>query len=367
MLNYEFPPVGGGASPVTYYLSKELVRQGIDVDVVTTGYNGLKKFEIIDGINVHRVPAIRSKKEICHTHEMLSYDISSLYYVIKLMKKNDYDLNHTHFILPTGLTSYLLKKMKKLPYIITSHGADVPNHNPKFSLQHRLYKTFWHKIMEEAETVISPSTGFKNLIAKNNGFGTKVEIIPHGFNHEQFVPTKKEKTILLVGRLLKIKGIQYFIEAIKGLDTEYEVIIAGDGPYKKILMKNAKKVKPKVRFLGWLNSMVLKRQYERSSIFVLPSSIESFGYVLLEAMSAKNAIITSNLESCLEVVGNTALPVRPKNPQDIEEALLKLINNNELRVQMGENARDRVEKNFTWEKITKKYIKSYDNVINKAG
>ena len=367
MLNYEFPPVGGGGSTVTYNLSKELVRQGIDVDVVTTGYNGLKRFEQIDGINIHRVPAIRSKKDICHTHEMFSYDISALYYVFKLMKKYDYDLNHTHFILPTGLTSYLLKRMKKLPYIISSHGADVPEHNPGFSLQHKLYKNFWHKIMKEAETVIAPSTGFKNLIAKNNGFGSKIEIIPHGFHPQQYAPKKKEKTILLVGRLLKIKGIQYFLEAIKGLDTDYEVIIAGDGPYKKILMKNAKKVKPKVRFLGWLNSMILKRQYERSSIFVLPSSIESFGYVLLEAMAAKNAIITSNLESCLEVVGNTAIPVRPKNPEDIEEALVKLIDNEELRVQMGEMARERVEKNFTWDKIAKIYIKSYDNVLAKGG
>ena len=55
MLNYEFPPLGGGASPVSYNLAKELVKQGHSIDVVTMGFKGLKRFEVVDGINVYRV------------------------------------------------------------------------------------------------------------------------------------------------------------------------------------------------------------------------------------------------------------------------------------------------------------------------
>ncbi|MCA9485852.1 MAG: glycogen/starch synthase, partial [Nanoarchaeota archaeon] len=73
MLNYEFPPLGGGASPVSYEISKGLVKLGHRVDVVTMGYRDLEQVEKKEGINVYRVKCMRSKKEICHPWEQLSY------------------------------------------------------------------------------------------------------------------------------------------------------------------------------------------------------------------------------------------------------------------------------------------------------
>ena len=66
MLNYEFPPLGGGASPVSYEIAKGYIKLGYKVDVVTMGMRGLNEFEIKDGINIYRVKCLRSKKEICH-------------------------------------------------------------------------------------------------------------------------------------------------------------------------------------------------------------------------------------------------------------------------------------------------------------
>ena len=65
MLNYEFPPLGGGASPVSYELAKGYVARGHQVDVVTMRYKGLSAFEVQDGINICRVKCWRSHKEIC--------------------------------------------------------------------------------------------------------------------------------------------------------------------------------------------------------------------------------------------------------------------------------------------------------------
>ncbi|MFQ6135783.1 MAG: glycosyltransferase family 4 protein [Candidatus Hydrothermarchaeales archaeon] len=366
MLNYEFPPLGGGASPITYHLSRELVKLGVNVDVVTMGYKGLKRFEEIDGINVYRVPCIRSKKEICHTREMLSYDISALFLLLKLMKERKYDLNHTHFIIPCGGVSYLLKKSKDLPYIITSHGSDVPGYNPdRFSFTHRFASPFWEKIVQNSERVITPSNYLKNLILDKMQTN-KIKVIPHGFNYTEFEPKEKEKRILVVSRLFERKGVQYFLNAIKDLESDYEVVIVGEGPYKEKLLQKALDVKIDVKFVGWLDntSEDYKNLYETSSIFVFPSSQESFGVVLQEAMSAKMAIITSNSSGCVETVGDAALLVRPKNSQDLKKALVSLIENDDLRKQLAKKGRERVEKEFSWKRIARQYLDLYEAVAS---
>jgi len=71
MLNYEFLPLGGGASPVSYEIAKGYAKLGHKVDVVTMGYKNLLNFEIKEGINIYRVKCLRSKKEICHPWEQL--------------------------------------------------------------------------------------------------------------------------------------------------------------------------------------------------------------------------------------------------------------------------------------------------------
>ena len=96
VLNYEFPPLGGGASPVSYEIAKGYARLGHEVTVVTAGFKGLPRSEKVDGINVHRVPCLRSKKEICQPHEMLSYVISAKRFLRKHLKTHSYDVNHSH-------------------------------------------------------------------------------------------------------------------------------------------------------------------------------------------------------------------------------------------------------------------------------
>jgi glycosyltransferase involved in cell wall biosynthesis len=362
MLNYEYPPLGGGASPVTKSLSEELVKLGHSVDVVTMGFKGLKDKEEINGVTVYRVPGIRQEQSVCQTHEMLSYCYSAYRFLPKLLKENKYDINHTHFIIPTGIVSYLNKS--KIPYIITSHGSDVPGHNPnRFSIQHDLLKPIWRKIVQNANRVITPSHYLKDMILKNVDTDN-VTVIPNGFDIKSFNfdPKKKEKKILLVSRLFEFKGFQYFLDAIKDMDIDYEINIVGVGPYKEILVQKATDIRIKVNFMGWLDnkSTELKNLYETSSIFVFPSTAENFPTVLLEAMASGCAIITTKFTGCSEVVGDAALLVRPRSSDDIRNALIKLLNDEELMKKYGSESRLRVQKNYTWEKVIQKYIKVYE-------
>lgn len=169
-----------------------------------------------------------------------------------------------------------------------------------------------------------------------------------------------------MSRLFEFKGFQYFLEAIKDIDVDYEINIVGEGPYKETLVQKAKDLKVKVNFIGWLDntSPELKNLYETSSIFVFPSIAENFPTVLLEAMAAGCAIITTDDSGCPEVVGDAALLVRPKNSEDIMSALGRLITDDKLRNELLFNSRKRVQKNYTWEKVSKHYINIYNNILN---
>ncbi len=157
------------------------------------------------------------------------------------------------------------------------------------------------------------------------------------------------------------KGVQYILKALEGFDNNYEVHIVGDGPYLGSLKRIANDLKLKVNFWGLLNnqSKKLKELYETSRIFAFVSEAENFPIVLLEAMTAGMAIITTKGTGCAEVVKDTALLVEPKNPEAIREALLKLTQNQELCHELGSAARKRIIEHFSWEIVTEQYINTY--------
>ena len=153
------------------------------------------------------------------------------------------------------------------------------------------------------------------------------------------------------------------IEAMRSIQG-YTLVICGDGPYKEHLERLIRKLDlDTVQLLGWVTDERLRYEYETASIFVLPSSAESFGIVLLEAMASGCAIITTNITGCVEVVADTALLIRPGNADDIKNAVLRLINDDELRCDLGQRGRRRVEEHFTWKRIAQQYIALYKRVV----
>ncbi len=362
-LNYEFPPIGGGGSPVSFELGRELVAQGHEVDVVTMGFAGLPAREVVAGIDVHRVPCLRKRRELCRTHEMASFVLAALPAVARLAARRRYDVNHTHFLVPTGLLARLLKGWSGLPYVVTVHGSDVPGYNPdRFGLQHRVLGPLWQWIANAADEVISPSQYLRELVHKRSP-DQPVSVIPNGFRYERFrADGPKERRILLVSRMLPRKGVQYLLAALPQLDLRgFEVDIVGDGPYLPTLRQMAEELGLPVRFWGWLDnaSSELKELYERASIFAFTSEAENFPTVLLEAMAAGHAIVTSNGTGCPEVVGDAALLVPPRRPDALAEALGRLVQDDELRARLGAAARARVEREFGWPTIARRHLELY--------
>jgi len=359
MLNYEFPPLGGGASPVSYEIAKGYVKLGHSVDVVTMGFKGLPKFEKKEGINIYRVPCWRSKKEICHPWEQLTYIISAKRFLKEHMKTHTYDINHTHFIIPTGIISLWLKKNYGLPYIITSHGSDVPGFNTdRFKLLHKFTGLTLKKVCKNAKLIVSPSDYLSNLIKEKIG-DYKIKVIPNGVYINKFQPKRKRKIILSTGRLLPRKGFQYLIKAVSDEDIGYEVHIAGDGPMMQELKELAKYSKTKIVLHGWMNnnSKEYKNLLEYASIYVLASEKENASVALLEAMSAGCAIITTNVSGCPETIGDSGLIVEPRNLEQLKKKIKFLIKKQKMIKELGKRARQRLLIYYDWNGIIKEYMR----------
>jgi glycosyltransferase involved in cell wall biosynthesis len=360
MLNHEFPPVGGGASPVTQELCIELVRQGHVVDVVTMHYRGTARFETMAGVNVYRTPASRAKPNICHPYELATYLPGAFFKTLSLARKNKYDIIHCHFAVPGAPLAWLISRLTGIPFILTCHGSDVPGHNPdRFTLLHRIIKPVWRFLVKRAAAVTTPSEFLKQKIL-SVAPSVRVEVVPNGLDISRFPAAAKTKSILLCSRLFKFKGFQYFIEAIRDLQLDWQVNVIGDGPYLAELKKLAENSKTKINFTGWLdkNSPEYIRLFSESLIFVFPSQAENFPTVLLEAMAAGMAVITSRAGGCPEAVGDAGVYIQPDDATNIRQALLNVINNERLRMDICRQSLARVNQ-YAWNAVAEKYIEYY--------
>jgi len=364
MLNHEFPPVGGGASPVTYEMCKQLARLGHHVDVVTMHYGNTPRFESVDGFNVYRTPAIRRKPDICHTHELATYLPGALFKTLRLARKHKYDIIHCHFIVPDAPLAWLVSRLTKIPFVVTCHGSDVPGYNPdRFGLVHKVIMPAWRFLVKHSDMLISPSMSLKKLI-ESKCPSVEVQVVPNGIYSSAYESLRKKKKILLCSRLLPRKGFQYVIEALKDKDIGWEVDVIGEGPFRGELEKRAENSKTAIKFWGWLDQGDEKsvELYKDAAIFVFPSEAENFPTVLLEAMSAGMAVVTSTAGGCPEVVGDAGLLVAPRDVEGIREAILKLIQDEDYRKLKAEESLRQVEK-FNWSIVAERYLKCYQSVM----
>jgi glycosyltransferase involved in cell wall biosynthesis len=194
--------------------------------------------------------------------------------------------------------------------------------------------------------------------------------IPNGFDPAKFTASKpRRKSILVVTRMLERKGVQDVLRALAGTDLGYEVNVVGTGPYLKTLTHMADKLGVDVNFRGWLDndSDDLKDLFETSSIFVLPSYAENFPLVLLEAMAAGAAIVTTDQTGCREVVGDAALLVRAGDEQAIRAAFERLGSDADLRERLGREARNRIDKLFSWPAVAGQYVDVFESLSSLHG
>ncbi|NQU83210.1 MAG: glycosyltransferase family 4 protein [Parcubacteria group bacterium] len=292
--------------------------------------------------------------------------IPAFFQAKKIIKQENTKIVMISHILPMGYVALLLRVFCNTPYIVFTHGLDI------LTPQSSGWKNFWMKvILKWARLVVANSNFTRNEILKLGIKKEKTEIIypcPNSnIKNLQFNKMMTDKKIILsVGRLVERKGFDRVIEAMPKILQEIPgliYMIVGDGPYKKNLLELKEKYNlgERVNVISNVGDNGMHVYYGMSDVFVMPSrqiggDVEGFGIVYLEAaLFGKPSIAGCDGGSPEAVLDNqTGLIVDGNNSNEIADAIIRLIKDNDLRQRLGKNARERVVGEFTWEKQVEK-------------
>lgn len=291
MLNYEYPPLGGGAANATYYLLREFGRRSdLSVDLVTSSASGsFSEDHPADNITVYRLPIRKKSIHYWTMAEIMSYSTQARSFIKKLNPKQ-YDMIHAFFGIPCGALAY--EHRKDIPYIVSLRGSDVPGFNDRFSFQYTFLKPIIRRVWRQAAAVVANSEGLRNL-AHHTDPSIPIDIIYNGIDTGEFGVRKERNdgriVVLTVARLIQRKGIDDLIRAIPevlGKCPDLLVRIIGEGNLESELRDLAENlgVADHVEFLGYIPHDELPGYYATSDVFVLPSRNEGMSNTILEAM-----------------------------------------------------------------------------------
>jgi glycosyltransferase involved in cell wall biosynthesis len=200
-------------------------------------------------------------------------------------------------------------------------------------------------------------------------------VIPMGVDFEIFKPVKRstqlanryklsEFTILFVGRLVEVKGVEYLIEALSKLSKDeihFKALIVGDGPLKPELESYVANndLNSKVEFCGWVDKSKLEEYYSVADVFVGPSLQEAQGIVFVEALATGTPVVASRVGGIIDIVteGKNGYLVPAKSSRLLYEKLKLIIDDKDLLKKLSKSSRQEAKKKFSWDVVSEKYIK----------
>ena len=281
------------------------------------------------------------------------------------------------------------------PYVMTVH--DILEHLSRAREQTGFWRTLHFqstkRVLSGAARVLAVSNFTKLEIEKLFAIPAgRIEVVynaiderllngPASAADRQLIVERYQVTypfLLYAGRISPHKNVVRMIEAFSALKTELEkeqafpdlkLIIIGDDvsgnpDLRRTVIRSG--VQNDVRFLGFVPIEVLRTFYDAAKIFVFPSLYEGFGLPPLEAMAHGTPVVTSNLTSLPEVVGNAAVLVHPENVFEIMRALHRVLLDQPLREKMKERSYRQAAK-FSWEKSVLRIREIYQEVVSVDG
>ncbi len=266
---------------------------------------------------------------------------------------------------------YHLGLIKYNKFFVTYH-SDIVGYDKVKKPFMPLYKYFLKKA--DLIHVLSP-----NIIESSdmiNEFKNKCVIIPQGisvssgnYNSDKVAEIRDKysgkKILFSLGRHVKYKGFLYGIKAMEKVDNAV-YLLGGTGPLTDTFREYVKEhnLENKVILLGRVKDEELDAYYQACDIYLFPSILQSeaFGIVQIEAMKHSKPVINTKLGTGVNYVSldkETGLTVEPENVEELTNAIKILINDDELRLEYGQNAKKRIENLFDIEKVKDKYKELY--------
>ena len=338
----QFPPHVGGVGVHIHTLSKELVSQGHEVYVITYPHKDIKD---IDGIHVIgtsglNIPGVRG----------LMFKVNAKKALKNLLKEVDIDIIHGHYLFPAGAAAVEVGKEMGIKTYVTAHGSDM------FELykSQPLMRPSIRKIFHDADVVLAVSNALRHEIIATGveGIASKTRLSWNSVDIDKFSTKpndsfRKENNledkpiVLFVGNLIKRKNVDSILEAKKIANSDYYLVVVGDGPlYNKLKKKVEEENIRDVIFTGSRNDV--EDIIPSCDVLILPSYSESFGLVLIEALACGKPVIGSNVGGITEIITeDVGLLVNPKKVSSIAGAIDKMINDEDFRQILSMNARNR--------------------------
>lgn len=361
IINYEFPPLGGGAGNASAQIARQLAGANNEVTVLTSYYRGLAREEEKDGYRIFRIWTLRRYVERCSPFEMAVFALSAIFNLKRVVNLKRPEIIIAFFGIPCGPAAWWAKKRFAIPYLISLRGGDVPGFSPQ---ELRIYHFFTAPVIrylwKEAAVVVANSQGLKKLAGRTY-LEKEILVVPNGVDTDLFCPASDQKKdgqkILSCGRMRRQKGFSYLIEALADLPDKMTLELVGDGPLRGELEALAKRLglQERITFTGWLSQEELIEKYRQANIFVLPSLDEGMPNVLLEAMACGLPVVATDVAGSCELVspGINGLLAQPKDKRSLREAIERVLSD---KSRMGKESQAKAAR-YSWSKVAQGYLK----------
>lgn len=380
IINYEYPPIGGGGGVICKDIAEEHVVMGNKVTVVTSHFEGLKPEEFVNGVKIIRVPVLfRKKQNTASIFSMLSYVPIAIKKCKEIIEKERFDIINTHFAIPSGPAGNYISKKYGIPNVLSIHGGDI--FDPSKSLSpHKTFglKQTVRKMLSSADTVVAQSTDTKSNALNYYGLKRNIEIVPLGIKPlTKYNVTKKEMGVdenqflfSTIGRLVRRKNIEDLLNIIKEVIVDYpaQLVIMGDGPEKEKINSKIIElgIQKNVRLLGRVSEEDKLKYLSISDLYLSTAIHEGFGIVFLEAMDFGVPVVCYNRGGQVDFLKDsiTGRLINLNDSESFKDAVIELLADKEKLNAIKEYNANYV-KDFYINNIAREYINIYNNCISK--
>jgi glycosyltransferase involved in cell wall biosynthesis len=283
-----------------------------------------------------------------------------------LTRGRKYDVIHAHYVFPSGLLALLYKKLLGKPFIVTAHGGDID----RMAKKSPKIRQFTESILKEASHVVTVGEALYEEISNDYKVNAnKLSIINMGVNRDVFRPySKKEirhelqisdgvEPVLFVGNIIREKGLTELVEAFKLVKTkrpQAELYLIGASRNHAYREELHQLMGDGVHFIEPLPQAELAKWMSAAEVFVLPSHLEGFGLVAVEAMSCHTPVIGADVGGLHYLLKDgSGLLVPAKQALPLAEAILEVLGNSELKKQLIQKGEQKAAENDEKKMISK--------------
>ena len=350
-VNPFFYPFYGGIEHRMHLIAKELVSRGHDVIIVTGQLKGTELEETsADGykiirlpskfINVYNPPYITSKG------------------LLEKLNEIDADIVNFNYRWAPSYTKDMRKYQGKK--VFTYHNM----WGEGIGIQHTMSEfndNRFRKTLKTFDHIIAVSDYVRDDLIRRGIPSDEITTACPCLEKYPELSDEEGDYILSLGRLVRTKGLDYLIEAMK--DIDHKLIICGKGPDAKRLAKNIEKygLSDRIEMKGWVSEEEKEQLMSKCKLFVMPSLYESYGLAALEIMSYGRPIVCTDVNGLPDTVKDAGTYVKPKDPKGLAEAVNLLLSDKDKRKELGTNARRIAE-----DQNVKNTVDTVESVYNKV-